>query len=223
MSNVARAIQILKDNCFANDPIAQRLMSDIRLRPTWKYLSSQPVISLDSVKGWQLAETYQDGVAFSLSDLAAGAVFAYAVTELSSNRGVITDSVMKTHVAQWRDVADQCRRALAGDMPDPSMDDATRNALEASARYFEKHASWYEDLIKESPYRLPQTSKQRSENDDPGAANLMRGRARALAVNNQSIFGAKMYGTVAKLLTVGLDLPDGEEITEAQIQKWTSS
>jgi hypothetical protein len=99
-------------------------------------------------------------------------------------------------------------------MPNPSLDEQLKAALVEVAAYFDDQAKFFENH--KSPYQLQQSS--RSEGSGVDDANLMRGRARALAGATLSLFKSPLYGTLATVMTVGLAL--NTALTGHQIEKW---
>lgn len=195
------------------EAVAQHLLTDERMRAVWRVLKAQAVTqdAIEGLDSLQRLETWDiPAYDVSLQDQACAAFFSAVVIELGVPKDATTSRNVLTFVKPWRAAAEQCQLAL--DLPGrPRTDPELAWALSMVGDFFEDYARFVEQANKKSPYFLMRSSGQR--NDDE-----IRGKTRALAATAHRIFGSFLYGTVATVATVALQL--SPEVDESNVRDW---
>jgi hypothetical protein len=181
--------------------VAQRLLTDHRMKSPWRVLESQAVTSeaIGQLDSLQRLETWGiSNLGVPLHEQACAAFFSGVVLELGVPKNARTGRDVAAIMRPWRSAAAQCQIAL--NMPGrPGIEPELASALSASREYFEDYAQFLERAIKNSPYFFPRSSGKPGEDQ-------IRGKVRAIAVVTQKIFGSFLCGTVATVATVALQL-----------------
>ncbi|HEV7910056.1 MAG TPA: hypothetical protein VGP28_03005 [Methylocella sp.] len=147
---------------------------------------------------------------FSLQDHACAALFAFAAWELNSKRNVITRTKIEGSVKQYTDAANLCRSTTHYDYlhsANPNLD----AALSIVSWYFQDQARKIGQMA--GPHVIKRSSKTRGDDET-------RIHVRALATETHRLFGSFLYGTVATVVTVGLEIKPA--ISAKSVENWCS-
>jgi hypothetical protein len=204
-------------------PLGQRLLTDPRMKAVWQVLQKADVseAGLDSVESFQQLRSWdiskydlplQDFPPpdFSLQDHACAALFAFAAWELNNKRNVITRTKIEGSVKQYTDAANLCRSTMHYDYArsvNPKLD----AALSIVGWYFQDQARKIGQMA--GPYVIKRSSKTRGDDET-------RIHVRALATETHRLFGSFLYGTVATVVTVGLEIKPA--ISAKSVENWCS-
>jgi hypothetical protein len=171
--------------------------------PTTQVAALDP---LERLKTWGVSD--RD---VSPQDQACAALFAFTVFEFSQPRSVGTRSDAEALAAPLFSAAKTCRW-IANEAPSPSPEE--KGALEVAAAYIEKWVGWQLNHLLNSPYTIGKKSSG-TRGDDK-----VRARVRALATATNRIFGKSLYGTVAIITTVALEITPA--IGKQSVINWCS-
>jgi hypothetical protein len=204
-------------------PLAQRLLMDERMKAVWQVLQKADVneAGLDSVESFQKLRSW--GISkydlplqdfpppdFSLQDHACAAFFAFAAWELNSKRNVITRTKKEGSVKQYTDAANLCRSTTHYDYvrsANPKLD----AVLSIAGWFFQDQARKIGQMA--GPHVIKRSSKTRGDDET-------RIHVRALATETHRLFGSFLYGTIATVATVGLEIKPA--ITAKSVENWCS-
>jgi len=192
-------------------PLGQRLLKDPRMEAVWRVLQrTEPRKSgFDSVDSFQRLRAWgipEDGL--SLQHLACAALFAFAAWELNSPKPVITHEKIEDLTKRCLDAARLCRSPDFNLLP---MTPKLSEALSIVGQYFENNAQMWEKRT--SPYIIGRSSRTLEDNE-------ARIHSRVLASETHRLFGLFLYGTVATVVTVGLEIEPA--VTAKSVQNWCS-
>lgn len=195
-------------------PLGQRLLTDPRMEAVWRVLQRTEArkSGFDSVDSFQRLRSWgipEDGL--SLQQLACAALFAFAAWELNSPKPVITHEKIGDLTKRCLDAARLCRSPDFNLLP---MTPKLSEALSIVGQYFENNAQMWEKRT--SPYIIGRSSGTRGT---PGEDET-RIHVRVLASETRRLFGSFLYGTVATIATVGLEIKPA--IKEKSVQNWCS-
>lgn len=214
------AVRLLASRIFPSSDVATRLLNNPAMHYVWMEVGNEtkpgrvPVLpsTLDRVhrrwrlNTWEIPEDHH-----SPNDIACAWLFAFSVNELQSERRALARTAMDARTESWVEVASECRKALAGEMPDPTLTPELRSALIAVAEYFDDQGAFFSDTMAANSYFIGKTSGD-SQRD------LVRGRATAIARESGTLFGTPLYGTVAALVSIGLELH--HPISAKDVENW---
>jgi hypothetical protein len=167
---------------------------------------------------WRLDTWGIDTIGVSLPDQALAAFYCATVIELGIEKAPLNKDgertpLTKSRVAELtrpiRAAAEQCRASLASPGR-PGVDENLARALEICAEFSDEEVHFIECVNDRSAYFLPRSSADR--NDDN-----VRTKVRALAKNNQLIFGECMYGTLA---TMAASVLGSSKPRKATVRGW---
>jgi hypothetical protein len=212
-------------------PLAQRLLMDERMKAVWQVLQKADVneAGLDSVESFQKLRSW--GISkydlplqdfpppdFSLQDHACAAFFAFAAWELNSKRNVITRTKKEGSIKQYTDAANLCRSTTHYDYvrsANPKLD----AVLSIAGWFFRDQARKIEQMA--GPHVIKRSSKMRGKRSCKAQGDdETRIHVRALATETHRLFGSSHYGTVATVVTVGLEIDP--PISAKSVENWCS-
>jgi hypothetical protein len=207
---VPDAVKSIAAVAICTPEIRERLLTDQRMKTVWRTLRGQKVESqaISQLKSWQQLES--SGISdkgVTLQDQACAAFFAFAAMEVSSERAVWTREKANKFAEQWNSARDMCSWI----MHDPMFEVDFHNAATLMVAGFERHASMLEDGGWLSGQATPAYFLERSRTDDNA-----RARARAVAAETHKIFGSYLCGTVAKVVSVALQV----DVREIDVRRW---
>lgn len=208
--------------------MAERLLTDPRMRGVWRVLKRHPPIiereksllrssrqwrpRLANLNGYERLSSWDvEDWRFSFADQACAALFAFVVAEFNFRREVISQFEVDGMAKPWGDAAQMCRRALESDHY-ARTNKKIKSALTVAAKYF--HDEWSLRSRSNDPYVL-----QRSSGLKRGHHDETRAGARAIATATRRIFGKSLYGTVATITMVALQV-DG--IKYRDVRNWSA-
>ena len=194
--------------------IAERLLTDARMKKVWRYLRRRDVSPvLDHLNSYERLSHWEIDGDFSAQDQGCAALFAFAVIEFSGSRNIWT----RTQAAKWAEEFDSASQLCAWIKDDPMFEPEVRQAASVMAAALPKHGQ----LLKEqgrpvdlgqndAPYILSRSSGERGDDE-------VRAKVRVLATATRRIYGSPLYRTVATIATVAL--PD-HGIGEESVRNW---
>ena len=190
--------------------IRQRLLTDPRMKKVWQVLQSRGVSKswLDCVKDLGTWYTPENGL--TLQDVACAAFFFYAAAKLGDPCLVYTRAEMELSAKRCLDAAELCRSVARyhGLVPLSPM---LAESLSIVGKYFQDQAR--KVAQRASPYIIERSSGIRGDDE-------IRVHVRALAIETRSLFGSFLYGTIATVVTVALEIKPA--ITAKSVQNWCS-
>lgn len=193
--------------------LGQSLLTDPRMKAVWRVLQRTEArkSGFDSVDSFQRLRSWgipEDGL--SLQQLACAALFAFAAWELNSPKPVITHEKIEDLTKRCLDAARLCRSPDFNLLP---MTPKLSEALSIVGQYFENNAQMWEK--KTSPYIIGRSSGTRARVSDETRIHV-----RVLASETHRLFGSFLYGTVATVISVGLEIEPA--ITAKRVENWCS-
>jgi hypothetical protein len=205
--------------------IAERLLTDPRMRTVWPQLLKDHNSTVESVRdvpsltgleprlratNLELLERLSDwdipDHGIPPAEQRCAAFFAFTVIELSLARTAAIQTQADNLAGPCLDAAALCRSALQDD-PAMIVHPKLAEALTAVGAYFEEQGRLRRQ--EDSPYIMKRSSKNRG-NDE------VRAKTRALATATHRIFGSFLYHTVATVM-VALQV---NGITEKDMRNW---
>jgi hypothetical protein len=199
--------------------ISQVLLTDQRMKQVWSYLRRLKVTAatidalppLLRMETWEIcrfpaSKNIDEGV--SLQDRACAAFFAAIVLELANFRAIATRVQADEFAKPWLSAAGLCWSIMRHE-PRLAIDPEFARALSIVGEYLEDQGRLREQ--KDGLYIVERSSKKRG---DDGT----RARVRALAAVTHAIFGQFLYGTVATIATVALQI--NPAITSRSVRSW---
>ncbi|MGC2351622.1 MAG: hypothetical protein WA238_12075 [Methylocella sp.] len=208
---------------FPLGELGERLLTDPRMKAVWKVLQNADVseAALASVESFQQLRSW--GISkydlplqdfpppdFSLNDHACVALFAFAAWKLNIKPNVITRTKIEGSVKQYTDAANLCLSTMHYDYlrsVNPELD----AALSIVGWFFQDQARKIEQMA--GPHVIKRSSKNRGDDET-------RLHVRALAIETRRLFGSFLYGTVATVVTVGLEIEPA--ISAKSVENWCS-
>jgi hypothetical protein len=193
-----------------NADVQRRLLTDPRMKRVWQTLRGQKICpkALETLSWEQRLGTWGlPEACISPSDRACAAFYASAVQALTFPH-VVTRAQAKNLARPWLSAAALCRKVLEHE-PAPRINPELAKALETVGPYFEREGRLREQ--KGSPWIAERSSKARGDDE-------ARARVRALAPGTHAIFGSYLYGTLATVVTVALQIEP--KITPKSVANW---
>jgi hypothetical protein len=183
-----------------------RLVTDIRLKSVWQYLNRRSVQMTDPDSLF-LIEFF--GIAargVSSSEQACAVFFFNLVFELSIRQPTLTNTQVSNTIKSWQTVAEQCRLAIT--RCDLRSGELTA-ALNLVSKFFDGEIDSLTESSKNNPYLLSRKSNRRDD-------DTVRGRVRALALLNRSLYGQYLYTILATVAKVALET----NVTIKDVRNW---
>jgi hypothetical protein len=187
--------------------ISQRLLTDPRMKRVWLYLRRLKVTAatidalppLLRMETWEIclfpaSKNLDEGV--SLQDRACAAFYAAIVLELAHCRAIATRAQADELARPWLSAAELCWWVMRHESR-PRIDPELAGALSIVGEYLEDQGRVQEQ--RDSLYIVERSSKKRGD-------DKIRARVRVLATATHAIFGQFLYGTVATVATVALQI-----------------
>lgn len=219
-------VKVIAPHVLGEKAVKDRLLTDQRMVAVWRELRRIKVrpAAISRLKPYQRLRTWEiSDAGVSLNEQACAALFAFSAFNFSNSpRTIGTRSQAEALAALDFDAAEVCRR-LACEAPPLSPE---RRALEVAAEFIKNHTRWKLEHLLSSPYTIGDRSSRPDNNDSkgqklgPGARVEARGRVRALAAETHAIFGQYLYGTVATVATVALQIDP--TISKQDVRNWCS-
>jgi hypothetical protein len=184
----------------------RRLVTDIRMKSIWRYLSRRSVQITDP-DSLLIIEFFRVGArGLSSSEQACAVFFFNLVFELSIPHATLTQTEVSNNIKSWQTAAEQCRLALAD--RDVRSGELTA-ALNLVSKFFDDQIDSLTVSSAANPYILPRRSNRRDD-------DTVRGKVRALALRNRILYGEYLYTVLATVATVALET----DVTIKDVRNW---